>query len=143
MICEVYNNQIIDILDDILSESLTFDYISDLNNEIEILKKRVKGNKIEFQKELKVIKKRLMCKLIKENYRKLMIDFFPQLKDKSKLPDAEFQSFLFSNPENWSNLSIENFKEFSHRVEDSINYFYQRNHHENDNLKYLRYNYVK
>ena len=139
MICEVYNN----LVDEILNESLAIGYISDLNRELEKLKRQLKGNKEQFRNELKKIKKRLISKLIKENYKKLLSDFFPHLKDKTQLSDTEFQSLLFSNPDNWSNLSIENFQNFSHTVENSINYFYQRHNHEYDNIKYLRHDYVK
>jgi hypothetical protein len=139
MICEVYNN----LVDEILNESLAIGYISDLNRELEKLKRQLKGNKEQFRNELKKIKKRLISKLIKENYKKLLSDFFPHLKDKTQLSDTEFQSLLFSNPENWSNISIEDFQNFSHTVENSINYFYQRNNHEYDNIKYLRHDYVK
>lgn len=139
MICEVYNN----LVDEILNESLAIGYISDLNRELEKLKRQLKGNKEQFRNELKMIKKRLISKFIKENYKKLLSDFFPHLKDKTQLSDTEFYSLLFSNPENWSNLSIENFQNFSHTVENSINYFYQRHNHEYDNLKYLRHDYVK
>jgi hypothetical protein len=139
MFCELYN----DIIEEILNESLAIGYIADLNKEIESLKRQLKGNRIQFRKELKKIKKRLIGKLVKENHNNLLSDFFPHLKDKTKLSDDEFRAVLFTNPDNWSNITMEDFQKFSHTVENSINYFYQRNHHENDNIKYLRHDYVK
>jgi hypothetical protein len=132
------------LLEDLMLESIT-DY--------DLLRFDAKINKAEesfrlkdkerFKKELKKIKKELISKMIKEDYKSLMSRYFPQLRDKKYLTDEEFNDMFFGNPENWEHFDRESFKTFINEVEKSIEIFIKRRLTSDDKLRLLSKEYVK
>lgn len=131
------------IISNLLFESVNWTYVPQVDGEIEVIKNKLRGNRGEFKKEMKLMKKKFISNLVKNNHDSLLVKFFPNLIEKKDVSDDGFYALLFDNPENWSNMSEGLFKEFANKIEDVIVNAYRKNHHQYDNLKYLRYDYLK
>lgn len=130
------------ILEELLLESLQSG-ISKLNSELEIIKTKFRGDKPEFKKQLKQFKKKFIAKIVKENYNSLLTTFFPQLVRHKDTTDDAFYNLLFKHPDVWTDMTSDDFKDFVHRVEQSIDYWSERNNSQFDNLRFLSQKYIK
>lgn len=131
------------IISNLLFESVNRTYIPQVNAEIEVIKNRLKGNRGEFKKEMKLMKKKFISNLVKNNHDSLLVKFFPNLIEKKDVSDDGFYALLFDNPENWSGMTEGLFREFASKMESIIVNGYRKNHHQHDNLKYLRHDYLR
>jgi hypothetical protein len=131
------------LLNDLLFESLVDRaFLHQLDYDIKELRKNSVGKREEMKPELKELKRKLISKLIKDNYNMLLSKFFPHLRRESRtLEDEEFSNILFNDPNSWR-MSMEQEDEFENSLEKTIRYFYTKNHQEYTNLRYLLSDYI-
>ena len=131
------------ILEDLILEALQRYDISKINSELEVVKNKFRGNKLEFKKQLKRFKKKFIAKLVKENYNSLLTTYFPQLVKHKTTTDEAFLNLLFTHPDMWTDMTQESFKDFVAIIENAIEYFSKRQNSEFENLRFLSHNYMR
>lgn len=132
------------ILEELLIESVNISFLAKLNAEIEVSENLYRRkDKKKFKEEIKIFKKRLISKLVKENYNSILSNYFPFLRDDTKTTDDDFYKKLFNTPDVWENMDQDTFKSFVKDVESAIEYFSSRNNSEFENLKFLSMQYIK
>jgi hypothetical protein len=132
------------IIEELLFESVNRSFLAQLNAEIEVAKSLYrKKDKKKFKDELKVIKKKLIAKLVKENYNSILSKFFPFLRDDVKTTDEDFTRKFFGTTDIWENIEADDFKNLIIEIEMAIDYFGAKNHSQFSNINYLSKNYIK
>lgn len=131
------------ILEDLILEALQRYDLSKINSELEVVKNKFRGNKLEFKKQLKRFKKKFIAKLVKENYNSLLTTYFPQLVKYKTTTDEAFLNLLFTHPDMWTDMTQESFKDFVAKIENAIEYFSKRQNSEFENLRFLSHNYMR
>ena len=131
------------ILEDLILEALQRYDISKINSELEVVKNKFRGNKLEFKKQLKRFKKKFIAKLVKENYNSLLTTYFPQLVKHKTTTDEAFLNLLFTHSDMWTDMTQESFKDFVAIIENAIEYFSKRQNSEFENLRFLSHNYMR
>lgn len=132
------------VLDSILLESMVnVRDIGRFHAEIETIKKTYGKDKAELKRQLKYFKKKVIAKLVKEDYNSLLTTYFPQLVPYKKTTDEAFYNMMFKHPDVWTDMTHDKFKQFIDNIEDAIKYFADRNNGEYDNLRYLLMRYIR
>lgn len=136
--------EIFSALTELLDESLTMTTLSNFNQQIETVDRMYRReDKIKFKEELKNIKKRLMSKLVKDDYKSLLTKYFPSLKERTNLTDDEFKNVFYNSPAVWENMEPETFESFQKDFEKALEYFSSRNYSQHNKLALLSKNYLR
>lgn len=132
------------IIEQLLLESVDRSFIAKLNAEIGVIEGLYrKKDKVHFKNEVKILKKKLIAKLVKENYNSILSKYFPFLRSETKTTDDDFYKKLFNTPEIWETFEKEKFENFIKDVEEAVDYFKVRNNFEFENFKYISKDYLR
>jgi hypothetical protein len=133
------------VLENILLESMggIIRELGKYHLEIENTREFYGKDKVELKKQLKLLKKKLIAKLVKEDYNSLLTNYFPELIPYKKESDEAFYNMMFKHPDIWNDMTQDMFKKFIDDIENGIEYFAERNNGEYDNLRYLLMRYIR
>ncbi len=128
----------------LLLESVIPSDILKISSDISELEKQYRAtDKATFKNELKQIKKIFISKIVKENHKSIMDNFFPFLRAQTSLGDDAFKQMFFNTPEIWENIEPQQFAEFVNEIEKGIEFFASKNHSTFGNLRFLSNRYLK
>ena len=132
------------VLENILLEGMvSIRDIGVFHAEIETIKDTYGKDKAELKKQLKHFKKKVIAKLVKEDYDSMLTTYFPQLVPYKKTTDDAFYNMMFKHPDVWTDMTHDTFRQFIDKIEDAIKFFAHRNNGQYDNLRYLLMRYIR